>query len=527
MPWPFSRSKKAAQTEPEPGLEDPPVESTHSTLLTANRQQAFRPPDQVQERQENQRDAQTRQRLEQLRQMGRGAASDVQRRHTMMTEQEETNNADVIGGKKVRHKSMFPGRKGKEKALQQVGVSRPDAIKKVPYRIKGEKFVVFDYYQPVRILGHGAYAVVCEAVDLRNGQKVAIKKNKGVFQDLSDAKRILREVKLLSHFHHDDVIKLLDVIPPDESEINTFDDVYLVMPRMETNLARVIKSSQKLTKRHIQFFLYQMLRGMKYIHSAGVIHRDLKPENILINGADCNLKITDFGLSRGVCLDPKAYTEYVVTRWYRAPEVMCSAKQYDEKVDMWAIGCILAELLNRKPLFPGSNHIEQLKIIFKVLGTPDQDNLDWVKTPEARRWIEGMRHHPGKDLNALFRDADPEILDICISMLLLDPDQRIDTEQGLEHPALAELHNVQKEITCPAFNTSFEFENSINTIFGVRHMMFEEFTRFSRNADLKRQNRATKMAPQQQANAEQMQEENPQPKRPAQPAPEEMDSIAE
>merc|ERR1719481_1711914 len=172
------------------------------------------------------------------------------------------------------------------------------------------------------------------------------------------------------HFAHDDVIKLIDVIPPDETEINSFDEVYLVMPRMETTLARVIKSSQKLTKRHIQFFLYQMLRGLKYIHSAGVIHRDLKPENILINGYDCNLKITDFGLARGVYKDEKNLTEYVVTRWYRAPEVMCSARQYDEKVDEWSVGCIFAELLLRKPLFPGGNHIDQLKLIFQLIGTP-------------------------------------------------------------------------------------------------------------------------------------------------------------
>merc|ERR1711920_1096409 len=118
------------------------------------------------------------------------------------------------------------------------------------------------------------------------------------------------------------------------------------MLRMETTLAKVIKSKQKLTERHYQFFVYQMLRGLKYIHSAGVIHRDLKPENILINGADCNLKITDFGLARGVHMeDALNLTEYVVTRWYRAPEVMCSAKQYDEKVDVWSVGCIFAELL--------------------------------------------------------------------------------------------------------------------------------------------------------------------------------------
>jgi len=465
---PFSKKKKKA-------------EETESTLTT-HREEAKNG---TSSSKRPERDEATKERLKALKAMkGNKALSDqTSRRGTFNPSSLNKKKSVQSAGDsdKVRSRSMFPSR-GQKTAQEPVAGNR---IKKVPYRIKGEKFVVFDYYQPVRILGHGAYAVVCEAVDLRNGQKVAIKKNKNVFQDLSDAKRILRETKLLSHFHHDDVVKLLDVIPPDESEIGSFDDVYLVMPKMETTLARVIKSSQKLTKRHIQFFLYQMLRGLKYIHSAGVIHRDLKPENILVNGADCNLKITDFGLARGVCIDQKTYTEYVVTRWYRAPEVMCSARQYDEKVDIWAVGCILAELLLRKPLFPGQNHIEQLKIIFKVLGTPTNDELDWIKTPEARRWVEGMKKHPGKDMKSLFHMATPDILSLLMGMLNLDPSIRIDAIAGLEHEALSELHNPAKEITCETFNTSFEFESSINTIFGVRHMMFSEFTRISEIQDNK------------------------------------------
>jgi len=259
---------------------------------------------------------------------------------------------------------------------------------------------------------------------------------------------------------------------------------------METTLARVIKSSQKLTKRHIQFFLYQMLRGLKYIHSAGVIHRDLKPENILINGGDCNLKITDFGLARGVYKeedDKNLLTEYVVTRWYRAPEIMVSARMYDEKVDIWSVGCILAELLLRKPIFPGGNHIEQLKIIFKIIGTPENDDLDWIKTPEAKKWVGSMKKTPGRNFNELFSKASEDIRDILKNMLLLDPQKRQSVEALLEHPSVKELHNLKRETTCEKFNINFEFEAAINTIFGVRHMMFEEFTRFNKLQSAKKQ----------------------------------------
>jgi serine/threonine protein kinase len=384
---------------------------------------------------------------------------------------------------KLRRRSMFD-----QQAV--VGDKRRGALerkskrKRIPYRIKGEKFVLYDYYTPTRILGKGAYACVCEAINKKTGRTVAIKKNKGVFQDWCDAKRILREIKLMMHFDHDDIVGLIGVIPPDENEVETYEDVYLVMLRMETTLAKVIKSKQKLTERHFQFFVYQMLRGLKYIHSAGVIHRDLKPENILINGADCNLKITDFGLARGVYMeDTLNLTEYVVTRWYRAPEVMCSAKQYDAKVDVWSVGCIFAELLLRKPVFPGGNHIEQLKIIFAILGTPDPDSLSWIKTPEAKSWVQRMKPSKGRDFKKIFHNASPDALDLLIKMLQVDPNNRISVVDALAHPFLKELHDPAKEITCKKFNTAFEanFESAINSPFGVRHMMYEELRNFKKS----------------------------------------------
>lgn len=185
-----------------------------------------------------------------------------------------------------------------------------------------------------------------------------------------------------------------------------------------------------------------MLRGLKYIHSAGVIHRDLKPENILINGADCNLKITDFGLARGVYKEQVNLTEYVVTRWYRAPEVMCSARKYDALVDVWSVGCIFAELLLRKPLFPGGNHIEQLKMIFTVLGKPAEHEDEWIKSDEARRWVRQMRPLPGKDLTKIFHTASNPALDMLKRLLTLDPKHRITVEDALAHQWLSKLHSV-------------------------------------------------------------------------------------
>jgi len=401
-----------------------------------------------------------------------------------------TGGTEVI--EKLPRQSMFnPAAVAADNRRVLVGRKGRKRRKRVPFRIKGEKFVLYDYYTPTRILGKGAYACVCEAINKRTGKTVAIKKNKRVFKDFCDAKRILREIKLMMHFDHDDIVGLIGVIPPDESEIDVYEEVYLVMQRMETTLGRVIKSKQELTDRHYQFFIYQLLRGLKYIHSAGVIHRDLKPENILINCADCNLKIADFGLARGVCKDEALnLTEYVITRWYRAPEVMCSAKQYNEKVDVWSVGCIFAELLLRKPIFPGGNHLEQLNIIFAILGTPKPGRLDWINTPEARHWIQSIKPSSGRNLKKMFHNASPEALGLLIKTLKLDPNIRIPVIDGLEHPYLKELHDPTKEVTCKKFNTAFEanFESAINSPFGIRHMMYKELKNFkrSRNAKMKK-----------------------------------------
>eukprot|EP00808_Paulinella_micropora_P005272 g81527.t1 len=161
---------------------------------------------------------------------------------------------------------------------------------------------------------------------------------------------------------------------------------------MDTDMRAVIDSSFPLTPRHIQFFVYQLLCGLNYLHSAQVAHRDIKPSNLLLN-EDNLLRLTDFGLCRALHrTEAKDLTKYVVTRWYRAPEVLCSNTGYDTKVDMWSVGCILAELFRRKALFTGKDTLKQLQYIFALLGTPSEEDLSWINDPKASRWIRAQTH---------------------------------------------------------------------------------------------------------------------------------------
>jgi len=201
----------------------------------------------------------------------------------------------------------------------------------------GQEFEMSTKYELIKAIGHGAYGVVVSAIDHSSDSKVAIKKIPDTFEDLVDAKRIVREIHLLRSFNHDNVIRVVDLFTP--QPYDDFNDVYIVSDLLDTDLHRVIYSHQPLTSEHIQYFLYQMLCGLNYIHSAGVIHRDLKPSNILMN-ANCDLRICDFGLSRGISSSGEhddGLTEYVVTRWYRAPEIMLSCPSYDCKIDVWSM----------------------------------------------------------------------------------------------------------------------------------------------------------------------------------------------
>jgi len=231
-------------------------------------------------------------------------------------------------------------------------------------------FTVDSKYNFTRVVGSGAYGVVISAHDTHLNTRVAIKKVTKAFQVEADAKRILREIKLLKHLKHENIVGIVDMIPPMTCYVDDFHDVYIVNELMETDLHRIIHSEQTLSIDHVKYFVYQILRALKYIHSANVLHRDLKPSNLLVN-SNCLLKVCDFGLARGVLgedqMEDKSkrllLTEYVVTRWWRAPEVLLACHEYDKPVDVWSVGCILAELIARKHYLPGNNSIDQVSLL--------------------------------------------------------------------------------------------------------------------------------------------------------------------
>ncbi|KAL6474956.1 hypothetical protein MHYP_G00159960 [Metynnis hypsauchen] len=322
------------------------------------------------------------------------------------------------------------------------------------------KFEVGEEYDIIETIGTGAYGVVSSARRRDNGQQVAIKKIPNAFEVVTNAKRTLRELKILKHFKHDNIIAIKDILQPAVPH-SAFKSVYVVLDLMESDLHQIIHSRQPLTPEHTRYFLYQLLRGLKYIHSANVIHRDLKPSNLLVN-ENCELKIGDFGMARGLSAahpeESRSFmTEYVATRWYRAPELMLSLHHYSLAIDLWSVGCIFAEMLGRKQLFPGKHYVHQLQLILSVLGTPPDSIVGAIGAERVRSYVQSLPSRAPVPFSRLYTHAEPAALDLLAAMLRFDPRERISVCQALEHPYLSKYHDSDDEPVCvPAFD--FEFD---------------------------------------------------------------------
>ena len=362
-------------------------------------------------------------------------------------------------------------------------------------------------YNVSHLIGTGAYGSVWRATSLlpkilpNQSDSVAIKRIKNRQNVVYSLKRTLREIKILRHFKHDNIVYLYDVIMS-----NSQSSLYLVLDLMETDLHKIIQSPQVLSVDHVRWFLYQILRALKYLHSANVVHRDIKPSNLLVN-SNCLLKLADFGMAR--CLndlidneteDKTAFTTaprednqnvnevnvtpgerqgsevfstangaaklqatiYVATRWYRSPELILCHEEYTTSIDMWSVGCIVAELFLRKPLFPGKSQVNQLNLIISLLGNPRDSYIDKIKSDQIKAYVTSL---PKQVTRVQFKDripmcSSPEAMDFIQRMLIWEPNDRLPSGLALAHPFLkAHYRPAEEPICCRPYD--YAFENSL------------------------------------------------------------------
>lgn len=331
---------------------------------------------------------------------------------------------------------------------------------------------VLEKYDVTQKLGRGAYGIVWKAVDKKSKEVLAVKKCYDAFRNSVDAQRMFREVLYLLELRdHPNIVQLRDVLRTDNKL-----DVYLLFEYVESDLHSVIKANI-LEPIHEQYITYQLFCALKYIHSAQIVHRDIKPANIIINSG-CQLKLCDFGLCRSIAHESgrrrwwrwrrgerqkeegkkSALTDYLATRWYRAPEVLLGSTEYSTSFDVWAVGCVLGEIIARKPIFPGSSTMNQLECILKVTGCPTPEDIKAMKTQsekESKSMIDQILKDDTKGLEVEAKGAaeileaigealplaSPEASDLLRLCLMLNPSERIVAQDGLRHPYVIQFYD--------------------------------------------------------------------------------------
>lgn len=396
------------------------------------------------------------------------------------------------------HQENTQSQQDLQQRKQHQASSKPTASMPRPH----SDWQIPDRYEIRHLIGTGSYGHVCEAYDKLEKRVVAIKKIHRVFEDLIDCKRILREISILNRLNHDHVVKVLDIVIP--KDLEKFDELYVVLEIADSDFKKLFRTPVYLTELHIKTLLYNLLVGVKYVHSAGILHRDLKPANCLVN-QDCSVKVCDFGLARTVDypesgssqlpISPRdddmnlvtvphtknlkrQLTGHVVTRWYRAPELILLQENYTEAIDVWSIGCIFAELLNmikenvayhadRGPLFPGSScfplspdqkngsdykfhtrgNRDQLNVIFNILGTPNDEDIEALEKDDAKRYIRIFPKRVGIDLVERFPASSADALHLLKRMLVFNPNKRITINECLAHPFFEEVRIAEVEVS--------------------------------------------------------------------------------
>jgi mitogen-activated protein kinase 1/3 len=314
--------------------------------------------------------------------------------------------------------------------------------------VKIDRYVNFEVppgWEFERKLGSGAYGHVAS---FKNGDgSFAVKKVSPSMRHRSEARCLLREIKLMQGLDHPTILGILDLWPGSGDD---FSDVYIVTPLMDTDLHKILHVQKvKLTQHLVKILTYQLLQGVLVLQFASVIHRDLKPSNLLVDVRG-RLKIGDLGLGRGTPDDDEVdLTQYVVTRWYRAPEIVLKAGCYTKAIDTWSVGCIVFEMLTNTILFKGKDYLDQVKSILSVVGTPKADELLWL-TQEARDFVLQFERYPQKSVgnHDLTKDVDKQVIDLMDSALKFNPEHRADVTDMIKHPYLLSFYHSEHVDAC-------------------------------------------------------------------------------
>jgi serine/threonine protein kinase len=317
-------------------------------------------------------------------------------------------------------------------------------------------FRIPEHFQVVKGLGSGSYGAVASFFDMKSNQRVAVKKVANAFNEVASGLRALREVRVLGSANHESIVKMQYFYCDRRSQ---HDDIYIVQELADIDLHSVIRrSGQHLNEKHHRHILYGITRGLAHLHAMDVAHRDLKPANVLVN-QDCSVKICDFNLSRGgmqsqpasiqtLCAyaEQAELSDYVCTRWYRAPELMLFKGRYGKPIDMWSLGCIFCELLTSKPLFKGSNSSDQVRQIINIVGYPLHEDL-YGRTYHSgvARLLRQLTHVQGKPWQDAVPGASCDALATIAGLLKFNSEKRITSNECLRQSYFVKLYRPSHE----------------------------------------------------------------------------------